>query len=80
MSSALPHQIFEIGLAAQLGLGAFAFLKATLRRDCLRSLSRRIPGFHDGGKTPWHGAVPAAICQYEFVTFSETFSKRVKNG
>jgi hypothetical protein len=58
VSSALAHHYLKSGWLVRLGRGVFMFPKDTLRQDdCLRFLSRRIPGFHVGGKTAlaWRG-------------------------
>lgn len=58
VSSALAHHYLKSGWLVRLGRGAFMFPKDTLRRDdCLKFLSRRIAGFHAGGKTAlaWRG-------------------------
>ena len=65
VSSALAHHYLKSGWLARLGRGVFAFPNDTLRReDSLEFLSRRIEGFHVGGRTAlgWRGirhSVPA---------------------
>src|SRR5476651_2038387 len=58
VSSALAHHYLKSGWLTRLGRGSFMFPNDTLRRDdCLRFLSRRVKGFHVGGKTAlaWRG-------------------------
>ena len=58
VSSALAHHYLKSGWLARLGRGVFMFPNDTLRRDdCLKFLSRRVKGFHVGGKTAlaWRG-------------------------
>ena len=58
ISSALAHHYLKSGWLTRLGRGVFAFPNDTLRReDCLKFLSRRVAGFHVGGKTAlaWRG-------------------------
>jgi hypothetical protein len=58
VSSALAHHYLKSGWLARLGRGVFMFPKDTLRQDdCLRFLSRRVPGLHVGGKAAlaWRG-------------------------
>ncbi len=58
VSPALAHHYFKSGWLGRLGRGVFTFPSDTLRRDdCLRFLSRRVAGFHVGGKTAlaWRG-------------------------
>jgi len=58
VSSALAHHYFKSGWLTRLGRGVFTFPNDTLRReDCLKFLSRRVAGFHVGGKTAlaWRG-------------------------
>lgn len=58
VSSALAHHYLKSGWLARLGRGVFMFPNDTLRRDdCLKFLSRRVAGFHVGGKTAlaWRG-------------------------
>ena len=58
VSSALAHHYLKSGWLVRLGRGVFTFPNDTLRReDCLKFLSRRITGFHVGGKTAlaWRG-------------------------
>lgn len=58
VSSALAHHYLKSGWLVRLGRGVFMFPGDTLRReDCLKFLSRRVPGFHVGGKTAlaWRG-------------------------
>lgn len=58
VSSALAHHYLKSGWLARLGRGVFMFPNDTLHReDCLQFLSRRMPGFHVGGKTAlaWRG-------------------------
>ena len=52
------HHYLKSGWLARLGRGVFMFPNDTLRRDdCLKFLSRRVKGFHVGGKTAlaWRG-------------------------
>jgi hypothetical protein len=58
VSSALAHHYLKSGWLSRLGRGVFMFPNDTLRQeDCLKFLSRQIPGFHVGGKTAlaWRG-------------------------
>jgi hypothetical protein len=58
ISSALAHHYLKSGWLVRLGRGVFTFPNDTLRRDdCLKFLSRRVDGFHIGGKTAlaWRG-------------------------
>jgi hypothetical protein len=58
VSSALAHHYLKSGWLVRLGRGVFMFPNDTLRReDCLKFLSRRVAGFHVGGKTAlaWRG-------------------------
>lgn len=58
VSSALAHHYLKSGWLTRLGRGVFMFPNDTLRRDdCLKFLSRQMPGFHVGGKTAlaWRG-------------------------
>ena len=58
VSSALAHHYLKSGWLVRLGRGVFMFPNDTLRReDCLKFLSRRMTGFHAGGKTAlaWRG-------------------------
>jgi hypothetical protein len=58
VSSALAHHYVQSGWLARLGRGVFMFPNDTLREaDCLKFLSRRLSGFHVGGKTAlaWRG-------------------------
>lgn len=58
VSSALAHHYVKSGWLVRLGRGVFRFPNDTLRQeDCLKFLSRRVPGFHVGGKTAlaWRG-------------------------
>jgi len=58
VSSALAHHYLKSGWLTRLGRGVFMFPNDTLRRDdCLKFLSRQVPGFHVGGKTAlaWRG-------------------------
>ncbi len=58
VSSALAHHYLKSGWLARLGRGVFMFPNDTLRQEeCLKFLSRHIPGFHVGGKTAlaWRG-------------------------
>lgn len=58
VSSALAHHYLKAGWLVRLGRGVFMFPNDTLRReDCLKFLSRRMPGLHVGGKTAlaWRG-------------------------
>ncbi len=58
VSSALAHHYLRSGWLLRLGRGVFMFPNDTLRReDCLKFLSRRVAGFHVGGKTAlaWRG-------------------------
>ena len=58
ISSALAHHYLKSGWLTRLGRGVFAFSNDTLRQeDCLKFLSRRVAGFHVGGKTAlaWRG-------------------------
>lgn len=58
VSSALAHHYVKSGWMERLGRGVFMFSNDTLRlEDCLKFLSRRVPGFHVGGKTAlaWRG-------------------------
>src|SRR5580692_2383449 len=58
VSSALAHHYLKSGWLVRLGRGVFMFPNDTLRRDdCLKFLSRRVKGFHVGGKTAlaWRG-------------------------
>ncbi len=58
VSSALAHHYLKSGWLMRLGRGVFMFPNDTLRRDdCLKFLSRQMPGFHVGGKTAlaWRG-------------------------
>jgi len=58
VSSALAHHYLKSGWLARLGRGVFMFPNDTLRQeDCLIFLSRRVTGFHVGGKTAlaWRG-------------------------
>jgi hypothetical protein len=58
VSSALAHHYLKSGWLVRLGRGVFMFPNDTLRReDCLKFLSRRVAGFHAGGKTAlaWRG-------------------------
>ena len=59
VSSALAHHYLKSGWLVRLGRGVFMFPNDTLRReDCLKFLSRRVLGFHVGGKTAlaWRGS------------------------
>jgi hypothetical protein len=52
VSSALAHHYLKSGWLTRLGRGVFMFPNDTLRRDdCLKFVSRHMPGFHVGGKT-----------------------------
>jgi Transcriptional regulator, AbiEi antitoxin, Type IV TA system/Transcriptional regulator, AbiEi antitoxin N-terminal domain len=58
VSSALAHHYLKSGWLTRLGRGVFMFPNDALRReDCLKFLSRQMPGFHVGGKTAlaWRG-------------------------
>jgi hypothetical protein len=58
VSSALAHHYLKSGWLERLGRGAFMFANDELRReDSLKSLCRRLPGLHVGGKTAlaWRG-------------------------
>ena len=58
VSSALAHHYLKSGWLVRLGRGVFMFPNDALRRDdCLKFLSRRVAGFHVGGKTAlaWRG-------------------------
>jgi hypothetical protein len=58
VSSALAHHYLKSGWLARLGRGVFMFPNDDLRQeDCLKFLSRRMIGFHVGGKTAlaWRG-------------------------
>ena len=58
VSSALAHHYLNSGWLARLGRGVFMFSNDSLREaDCLNFLSRRVSGFHVGGKTAlaWRG-------------------------
>jgi hypothetical protein len=58
VSSALAHHYLKTGWLTRLARGVFMFPNDTLRReDCLQFLSRRVAGFHVGGKTAlaWRG-------------------------
>lgn len=58
VSSALAHHYLKSGWLVRLGRGVFMFPQDTLRQeDCLKFLSRRVTGFHVGGKTAlaWRG-------------------------
>ena len=58
VSSALAHHYVQSGWLARLGRGVFMFPNDTLKEeDCLKFLSRRLSGFHVGGKTAlaWRG-------------------------
>jgi hypothetical protein len=51
VSSALAHHYLKSGWLTRMGRGVFMFPNDTLRQeDCLKFLSRRMPGFHVGGK------------------------------
>jgi hypothetical protein len=58
VSSALAHHYQESGWLTRLGRGVFMFPNDALgEAECLKFLSRRLPGFHVGGKTAlaWRG-------------------------
>jgi len=58
VSSALAHHYLKSGWLARLGRGVFMFPNDSLRQeDCLKFLSRQMPGFHVGGRTAlaWRG-------------------------
>ena len=58
VSSALAHHYLKSGWLVRLGRGVFMFPNDVLRQeDCLKFLSRRLIGFHVGGKTAlaWRG-------------------------
>jgi hypothetical protein len=58
VSSALAHHYVKSGWLMRLGRGVFMFANDSLRQeDCLQFMSRRVAGFHVGGKTAlaWRG-------------------------
>ena len=58
VSSALAHHYLKSGWLLRLGRGVFMYPNDTLNKeDCLKFLSRRVTGFHVGGKTAlaWRG-------------------------
>ena len=86
VSSALAHHYLKAGWLARLGRGVFMFPNDTLRREaCLKFLSRRVSGFHVGGKTAlaWRGVrhnlparEPLSLWGEEKATLPEWFQKR----
>jgi len=59
VSSALAHQLFEIGMAGAAGSGSFCVSQRHLASAGLLEVSVASDArFHVGGQTPWHGAVP----------------------
>ena len=85
VSSALAHHYLKSGWLTRLGRGVFMFPNDTLRRDdCLKFLSRQIPGFHVGGKTAlaWRGVrhnlparEPLSLCGEGKASVPEWFQK-----
>jgi hypothetical protein len=58
VSSALAYHYLKSGWLERLGRGVFMFPNDMLREeDCLKFISRQLPGFHVGGKTAlaWRG-------------------------
>ena len=85
VSSALAHHYLKSGWLVRLGRGVFMFPNDTLRReDCLKFLSRRVTGFHVGGKTAlaWRGVrhnlparEPLSLCGDGKARLPEWFQK-----
>jgi len=64
VSSALAHHYLKSGWLVRLRRGVFTFPNDTLHlEDCLKFLSRRVAGFHVGGKTAlaWRGIRSAML-------------------